>query len=239
MTVSTEAIVISSIKYGDHSLIVKCFTKAEGTKSYLLRGILSSSKRKKIKPAHFQPLAAVQLIAIHNDKGNLNTIKEVQIINNYTSIYSEVVKQTIALFISEVLNQVLTEEENEQLFRFLETSILWLDHHTKTANFHLLFLVQLTKYLGFYPETTSIEQTYFNMVEGNFSANKPTVNHVSGQDLSLFKQLLGTNFDDIDKINLNHNNRQELLSIIIQYYELHLSGFRKPKSLEVLKAVFG
>ena len=238
MSLTTSVIVLSSIKYGDSSLIVKCYTQTDGLKTYMLKGILSSSKRKKIKPAHFQPLTQLQIVANHNAKGNLNSIKEVQVVNNYTHIHTDVKKQTIAMFISEVLSQILTEEKNEYLYEYLKTSFLWLDQHDKISNFHILFLLKLTKFLGFYPDSNYSNTTYFNLDEGKFSNAKPKFNYITGEQLSNFKLLLGTNFDTINDMIFNQKSRQELLSILIQYYELHLSGFRNPKSLQILKAVF-
>ncbi len=238
MTVSTKAIVISSIKYGDNHLIVKCYTEQEGTKSYLLRGILSS-KKKQLKAAYFQPLTQLKIVANHKSNQTLHTIKEVEISNHYTSLSLNIYKQSIVLFLSEVLNySIQEEEENTQLYQFLETAFVWLDTHKQFANFHLLFLFKLTKYLGFYPEINNSEFKYFDLTEGIYTNQHPIYKFISNQDLIEFNKLLGINFDTIDTIKFNSKSRQQVLSILIQYYELHLNGFRKPKSLEVLKSLF-
>ena len=139
--VTTKAIVISSLKYGDTSLIVSCFTQNEGLKAYLIKGVLSS-KKGKIKAAYFQPLTQLKIEANHNNKGNLNSLKEVHVVNPYKNIYSNIFKQTIVLFLSEILGSTIQEEEeNESLFSYLETSLSWLDTHDKTSNFHLLFFI--------------------------------------------------------------------------------------------------
>jgi DNA repair protein RecO (recombination protein O) len=153
-------------------------------------------------------------------------------------VYTDLKKQSIALFLSEILYYAIQEEEqNEALFQYLETSFLWLDVHDKVSNFHLLFLLNLTKYLGFYPEQNHVELPYFDLVEGSFTSKKH-VQVVFGENLIQFKKLLGINFDALSKINFSSINRQSVLSMLIQYYELHLSGFRKPKSLSILKSVF-
>ena len=87
MLVATKAIVLNSIKYGDTSLIVKCFTEKDGCKSYLLKGVLSS-KKGKIKPSYFQPLMQLNIVGNHNNKGNLNSLKEVHVANPYQTLYS-------------------------------------------------------------------------------------------------------------------------------------------------------
>ena len=237
MIETTKAIVINTIKYGDTSLIATCYTKCGGIKAYMLKGILKS-KKAKIKPAYFQPLMQLNLTANHNNKGNLNSIRDLEVLNFYNTIYTDIKKQTIALFLAEIVYYAIREEEqNKILYQYLETSFRWLDTHDNISNFHLLFLLNLTKFLGFYPETNSINNLYFDLVEGNFT-NQNNYNTVSGGDLVQFKKLLGINFDVLHTIDFSAANRQAVLSILIQYFELHLDGFKKPKSLEVLKSVF-
>ncbi len=238
MQITTQAIVLNSIKYGDSSLIVKCFTKKSGMKSYMLRGILKS-KKGKLKPAYFQPLNQLELTASHNNKGNLNTLKETRITYPYESLYQNYTKQAVAYFLAEVLNNCLQEnEENTALFLFLETSLKWLDLHQNSENFHLVFLINLTKYLGFYPEISGCEKNYFGLKEGRFLENPPYTDFVSGKELILFKGLLGTNFDTPEAVLLNVADRQKLLEVLMKYFELHLSGFRRPRSIQVLKELF-
>ena len=141
MIQTTKAIVISTIKYGDASLIATCYTEDFGIKAYILRGILKA-KKGKLKKAYFQPLMQLNLTVNHNNKGNLNTIREVEVLNFYTTIYIDIKKQTIALFLAEILYSSIKEEErNSSLYKYLETSFLWLDTHDNVANFHLLFLL--------------------------------------------------------------------------------------------------
>lgn len=237
MIQTTKAIVINTIKYGDTSLIATCYTKNYGIKTYMLKGILTS-KKSNVKLAYFQPLMVLNLTANHNNKGALNFIKDVEVLNFNNSIYSTIKKQTIALFLSEIVHfSIREEEQNSQLYQYLETSFLWLETHDNCSNFHLLFLLNLTKYLGFYPEMKASNTSYFDLLEGSFT-NQNKLNAVSGENLVQFKKLLGINFDVLHEVDFSAANRQTVLTILIQYFELHLSGFKKPKSLTVLKAVF-
>ncbi|MFC2109683.1 DNA repair protein RecO [Bacteroidota bacterium] len=238
MQVTTKAIVLHSIKYGDTSLIVKCYTETYGLKTYMLRGILKS-KKGKLRSVYFQPLSQLELIASHNSKGNLNSIKEVRTSYVYENLFTDYTKQSIVYFLSEMLNNSIREEEvNNELFSFLSTSLKWLDLHSQVANFHLLFLVQLTKFLGFYPDTKNSNSSYFGLAEGRFLDRVPSNSFVSGEDLVIFKNLLGINFDRVCSLCLNVTQRQTLLDILIEYFELHLSGFKKPKSQNILKELF-
>ncbi len=237
MIETTKAIVLKTIKYGDTSLITTCYTQKSGVKTYILRGVLKA-KKAKIKPAYFQPLMQLILTVNHNNKGNLNSIRDLEVSNFYSSVHIDIKKQTIGLFLAEILYYAIREEEkNSTLFQYLETSFLWLDTHDNISNFHLLFLLNLTKYLGFYPKTGNLENLYFDLLEGSF-IKQPNYNTIMGDNLVQFKKLLGINFDVIHQVNFNAENRQTVLSILVQYFELHLDGFKKPKSLAILKSVF-
>lgn len=236
--VTTKAIVLSSLKYGDTSLIVRFFTLKEGLKSYLIRGVLSA-KKGKIKAAYFQPLTQLNIEASHNTKGALNSLKEVHVVNPYKQIYTNIYKQTIVLFLSEILGTTIQEEEeNEPLYYYLETAFIWLDTHDEVSNFHLLFLLNLTRFLGFYPDTINKQLHYFSLLEGGFTNSNSDKDTIKNSELILFKKLLGINFDNINKVAFNKFERQQVLRIIIRYFELHLDGFKNPKSLSVLETVF-
>ncbi len=238
MQVTTNAIVLSALKYGDNSLIVKAFTATDGIKSYLLRGVLSS-KKGKLKTAYFQPLMQLELVANHRNKGTLESIREAKVSYQYQSLHTDIAKNAITLFLAEMLgNSIFEEEPNPGLFQFIETALQWLDTHDKIANFHLFFLISLSRYLGFYPDTTLMNTSYFDLLEGHFT-NTLSLNPILMETkLVHFKTLLGTNFDTIHTIKMNKEDRQELLQSLVLYFELHLQGFRKPKSLAILNEVF-
>ncbi len=238
MLIKTKAIVLSKIKYRDHDLIVKCFTSHRGAVSYLVRGALRSGK-KTSKTAYFQLLTQLEIEENFKQHQSLQSIKEIKLNYHYTSLHTNVLKSSIVIFLSEVLNSVLKEEEqNEQLYSYLETTFQWLDIKDHFANFHLLFLLNLTKHLGFYPDTTNIDFDHFNLNKGAFEDHKSDLYSLKGDNLVILKQLLGTNFDGLEQIKLTSMQRQSFLAMLLLYFELHLGSFRKPKSLQVFNQVF-
>lgn len=236
MLVKTKAIVLSALKYQEKSLIVKCFTESDGLKSYFVPSVFSSKKSNQ-KIAYFQPLSILEIEANHKNKGTLEHFKEIRLAFPYHSITVDVVKSTIVIFLSEVLHHSIREEEkNQELFTFLETALLWLDHHEETANFHLILLLEITKFLGFYPDVSEIDLPFFEMNEGIFSPFQG-LHCLSEHETFLFKRLIALKFDSEQKI-FSGTERQILLKILLNYYAVHLDGFKKPKSLEVLHEVF-
>ena len=122
------------------------------------------------------------------------------------------------------------------LFDFLETALLWLDHHDEIANFHLILMLEATKYLGFYPDISDIDMPFFEMIEGVFTPFH-AISSLTEHETNLFKKLINLKFDT-DQKTFHVVERQIVLKILIDYYSLHLDGFKKPKSLAVLKEVF-
>lgn len=217
-------------------MIVKCFTLSSGLKSYFVRDAFSSRKASQ-KIAYFQPFSILEIEAVHKNKGTLENFKEIKSAVPFQTIHTDIVKSTMVMFLSEMLHYSIQEEEkNEQLFLFLETALTWLDHHDEISNFHLILLLEITKYLGFYPDISEIDLPFFEMNEGVFTLFQKA-NVLSEHETNLFKKLLELKFDNDQKV-FHVLERQILLKILIDYYSLHLEGFKKPKSLEILKEVF-
>jgi DNA repair protein RecO (recombination protein O) len=236
MQVKTKAIVLSSLKYQEKSLIVKCFTESDGLKSYFVPSAYSSKKANQ-KIAYFQPLTLLEIEAIHKNKGTLEHFKEIRMAHSYYTINTDIVKSTLVIFLSEILHHAIKEEEkNQNLFSFLETALLWLDTHDEVTNFHLILMTEVTKYLGFYPDDSEIDFPFFDIKEGYFTPFQNT-HTLSDHETHLLKRLLQLKFDSDQKVFAGLE-RQLLLKILLDYYTLHLEGFKKPKSLEVLKEVF-
>lgn len=237
--VSTKAIVVSSLKYAEADLIVTCFTESHGLKSYLLRNILKS-KKGKLRASMFQVLTQLEIVANHRDKKTLENIREAKVLYPYRTLQTDVHKASMVFFLAEVLRSAIREEEqNRELYGFLEESFRWLDKATEIANFHLLFLVKLTRFLGFYPYDPKENHMCFNLLEGVFQKEETNRYCIGNEHSKLLKDMLSANFGDISTFKLNGAKRTGFLDMLLVYYELHLHNFRKPKSLEVLHQLFG
>ena len=238
MIVATKAIVFSAIKYSEADLIVSCYTQVAGIKSYLLRGVLKS-KKGKLKASYFQPLTQLDLIAEHKNRGTLEYIREAKVFEPYKTLHTTIVKSGLVMFLSEMLKNIIKEEEpNDQLYNFLENSFNWLDQNEEVANFHIFFLLQLSLYLGFYPDASNIEDKYFNIMDGSFQ-NTDTSNYcLEGGQIENFKLFFNIDLEALSSIKLSKTERQDVLELILTYYSFHVQGYQKSKSLVVLNQLF-
>lgn len=236
MLVKTKAIVLSTVKFQEKSLIVKCFTESDGLKSYFVQSAFSSRKSSQ-KIAYFQPLTILEIEANHKNKGTLEHFKEIKLAISFQSINTNVFKSTIVMFLSEILHNAIHEEEkNQDLFTFLETALIWLDTHDEISNFHLILMLEMTKFFGFYPDNSEGDLKYFDSNEGIFTAFQG-IHCFSEHETHLLKKLMALKFDSNQKI-FAAIERQIILKLLLDFYTIHLDGFKKPKSLDVLKEVF-
>ncbi|MFM2229644.1 MAG: repair protein RecO [Bacteroidota bacterium] len=236
MLVKTKAIVLSALKYQEKSLIVKCFTQSDGLKSYFVPSAYSGKKSNQ-KIAYFQPLTLLEIEAVHKNKGTLEHFREIKLAAAYHSIPMDVVKSTIVIFLSEMLHHSIREEaKNAPLFDLLESALLWLDAHDDIANFHLILLLEVTKYLGFYPELDNTTDPFFELTEGQFVPFQG-MNCLSEHETVLWRKLMEQHIENPGKV-FTATERAILLKILLDFYTIHLDGFKKPKSLDVLREVF-
>ncbi|MEE0982570.1 MAG: DNA repair protein RecO, partial [Bacteroidales bacterium] len=153
MIQTTEAVILKSFPYSDSSLIVKAYTKDFGLQSYILRSA-RSNKGKTTKAQHFQPLRLVQLELSSNPKARLHSIKSSALMLCCDDTSCNIVKTTLAIFMTEVLNLSIRENTaSDELFDFLKSRIIALERADcgALAEFHLHFLLDLSSILGFEP----------------------------------------------------------------------------------------
>lgn len=241
MLQSTRGIVFKQFKYSESSIIVKIYTEDFGLQSYIVKGV--RSKRSKTKPALFQPLNLLDLVVYHKEGKTLNHVKEVKLSFPYQSIPIDITKRSLLFFLNELLFRSVKEETpNQSLFEWIFHSLTWLDlSDNNSVNYHLVFMLQLTRFLGFFPKKNSSEQfEFFDLQEGLFLSRQPEhPNYIKGKPVILLERLQDANFEMSGKIEINTNERRHLLESLIVYYRLHLPGFGEMKSPEVLKSVLG
>ncbi|QSS98267.1 DNA repair protein RecO [Psychroflexus sp. ALD_RP9] len=237
MQIKTTGLVLSTVKYSEADLIVSIFTKEKGLVSFFLKGI-RKAKRSKLKSSQFQLLSCLALDFTYRDNKSMQFIKEAKTHISLQNLQQNIYKSTMCMFLAEVLKLSIQEEEqNIALYQFLENSLQSLDQASTYADFHLQFLVELTRFLGFYPEINHNDYAYFNLLEGAFQSEELSKYVISGSNVQILEQCLNSS-DLFSSLRIHQKKRQDFLDMLLYYYEIHLDGFRIPKSKAILEQVF-
>lgn len=241
MIEKTTGIILHSLKYSETSIIARAFTREAGLQSYLVPGVRKS--RPRFKKNLFQPLSIVELVAYHKDRGGLQHIREISCAQPYDTIPYTMPKASIAMFLAEMLSHALKNQEaNPPLFDFLAESLRHLDQTQESiASYHMVFLVQLSHYLGIKPrDNHDKHHLYFNIREGLFQNRFDDPDHCMNEKMSLlFLQLINAELSQQQELIFRKDERKLLLQKIIDYYRYHLEGLPEIKSHQVLETVLG
>lgn len=241
MLQKTKGIVLHTLKYNDTSIIVDIYTQQLGRSSYWVA--IPKSRKAVVKPALFQPLSFVELVAEVRLNSTLYRIKEVKSYHPFESVPFDPYKSAIAIFLAEFLYRAVREEvENPALYAYIENSFCWLDEcKSGFANFHLVFLMRLSRFLGLYPNLEDYRDgDYFDLLNASFTSARPLTHasYIEPLDAKRIRQLMRMNYETMHLFEMNRTERIRCLTIIIDYYRLHLPDFSELKSLEVLQELF-
>lgn len=239
MQEKTTGIVLHSIKYSDSASIVTVYTRLFGRVSYMVHGV--NKKKSVCRAALMQPLSIVEMDVFHSTGKDLQRIKDMRIGYPFTGIPYDPIKNAVALFLSEMLFRTLRQTEpDESIFLFLENSIQQLDcSEAGMANFHLIFLMKLTRYLGFEPNKDEASVRYFDLLNGVFLREKPQHAHVLDEEFTDdFLSLLQADYSNMESLHLSRYKRTKLLESLVEYYKLHIPDFKVLHSLAVLHSLF-
>lgn len=233
-------IVLHTVKYNDKSNIVHIFTENEGNISCLIP--VARSRKSTVRQVLFQPLSLVEFDAEVRPHSKLYPIKEAKAWYLFHSLPYDPFKSAIAMFLSEFLFRALREEaENPSLFAYLTHSIQWLDAcQSEFANFHLVFLMKLTRFLGIYPNLDDFcEGCWFDLMNACFVPEHPGHGiFLPPQESQVLHKLMKANYRTMHLFGMNRMERNRCLHVICEYYRLHLPSFSELKSLAVLQELF-
>lgn len=240
MLQKTTGIVLHTLKYSDAFNVVHIYTELHGRASFLVS--VSRSRKSAVKSALFQPLSIIELEADFRTTSNLYRIKEAKSYP-FNSVPYHPYKSAIALFLAEFLYRVVKEDgQNAPLFAYLRHSIEWLDEcETDFSNFHLVFLMRLSRFLGLYPNLEDYSQgDYFDLLNAGFTPLRPYTHSffIDPDESCRITRLMRMNYDTMHLFGMNRSDRIRCLAIINEYYRLHIPGFQDMKSLDVLQELF-
>lgn len=241
MLYKTRGIVLKVTDYAESSVVAKIFTEKFGLQSYILNGV--KKPKAKINLNMLQPLHLLEMVVYHKPNGNIQKVSDLRNVPLLQSIPYDIIKSSIAIFLDEMIYKSLKQQSDDAvLFEFIFKAIELLDHTQKnTGNFHLVFLMKLTRFLGFYPDMSFADTSlFFDLKNGVFTSYQP--GHSFFVDTTHMPQLLmvlRSSLQNYETLKIDAAIRKYLLGKIIDFYSLHIDGFGVVKSLEILEEVLG
>ena len=235
-----RGVVLHTLKYGDSSMVVHLLTDVVGRRSYMVQGVRSTRGRGS-KLALFQPMFAVEFEGLESPRRQMDSFREIRSGAVLRSVPFDVRKSTIALFMAEVLYRLVRESEpNGPLFDFVWGSVGALDAMEEgVANFHLWFLANLSRFLGFYPGNAYTAGAFFDIREGLYTKTPPPhAGYMSGEHARTLDDFIRCDVRCLGEIGLNRRQRVGFLDALLVYYGYHLDAIRAVQSVKILQEVF-
>ncbi len=236
-----RGIVLNTLKYGESSMVAHLLTDVGGRRGYMVQGLGKGRGAKGGKGALFQPMFLLDFVGLESNKTELDRLKEVTLAVPLQSIPFDVRKSTVALFMAELLYKLIREvEPNSPLFDFVYNSVVALDSLQEGVyNFHLWFMVQLSRHLGFYPADEWSEGAVFDIEGGCFSRILPRSGlYINVENSRLLHELMEATPDELGDIGLSRLQRKEFIGSLLAYFGYHLDTIHNIASLRILSEVF-
>jgi DNA repair protein RecO (recombination protein O) len=237
MLVKTEGIVLQNIKYADKKIISRIYTRHYGLLT--THAVIGNSPQSKIKSATILPLHQIEISLTLKQNREVQQLIEARSLCVYNNLSRDYGKLAISQFLNEALCKCLKEQTaNEELFNFISEAYKWLDEQEKNfSDFHIYFLFELSRFLGFEPHNNYTPETiYFNTQEGKFTALP--VSFPMGLDKQQSELFLNLFDGGLMEKKFNKTERAELLECLLAYYKMQVAGFNELKSMAVFKEMF-
>ena len=239
LTQTSRIIVLHLTKYGDSSLVVHTIDSVRGRCSYMLRG---AGRSKHVTVGAFHNLAVLDIVGVESPKSSMAYLKEYEPAMPLDSLRSDVVKNSIALFISELLYRTIVEQNcDDRLFAWLCDAIARLNalESGAVANFHLWFMAGLCTVLGFGPSQTGDFDGSEYLQSAKLTGDRPATSDPSrGDNLTLLRELTAKPFAEAMAIPLNGTRRRDFCDSMIRYISYHLGINLHLRSLDVLHDLY-
>ncbi len=246
MLIKTKAIVLHSFKFGESRMIVDMFTCEAGRLSFAVP--IPKTSKGRLKKQYFQPMTLLEVECDIRQRIQLQKLKDARLLTTYATIPFSPEKLAISLFVAEFLYHALrSEQQNKSLFAYVCDSMQWLDMATTGyANFHLTFLMRLSRFLGFYPNLEECEEKnekfgdlLFDLREARFCRMTPLHrDFLDSNEAQMIHLLMRMDFPTMHLFRLSYQERNRIVEVLLQYYRLHIPQFPELKSLAVLQELW-
>ena len=215
MTTNAGLIILNITKIRESSLVIHTLSREFGRRSFIVRA------GKGTPMALLQPLGVVDAEISENPKSDLWKASRLSAVHPLNGIRSNLVKNAMTLFMSEVLYRTVKDGACEEgLFERCVKSILTLDALERDyVNFHVWWLLELAAALGFAPEAEDLAP-------------------FAGEHYALLAAMVRSPFEEVMLMQMSGQTRNELCESLIRYLSFHTDCKLDIRSLKVLRELF-
>ena len=240
MFVDDKGIVLQCVKYNDKSFIAHLFTASRGHVSFMVNG--THGKRSGTVARLFQPLTFLSFQWDVKPNSALQRMKEARMLFVWQDVPYHPIKRGVAMLLTEFMAHTLRNEaSNPDLYQYIEHSLRWFDMIEEGyANFHLVFLLKLARFLGFAPNMEAYSDgDLFDLISGHFTPHGVASDTMmSAHDAHLLFLLNGATYETMNGISMNRHERARLVRYLAAYYGQHAVNFPALRSLDILQDLF-
>lgn len=239
--ITSHGVILHAFRYNDSQLIVNIYTEQAGMIPFFINRV-RARKGRGVHASEWQPLSLVEVTWAATDRKALQRPAELSLWHPWRTIPFQPYKMTMALFLGEFLYYALRHEmQNPALFDYMTHSLAWLDESEEHyANFHVVFLLRLTRFLGFYPNVEHWHAgQFFDMQNATFTDQRPLHDqYIEPAEAALVPKFMRMDMRKMRAVGLNGAVRRRALELIVEFYRLHVAEFPDIKSLDILAEVF-
>ena len=211
-----DLIVLNLTKLGESSVVLHALSREYGRRSFVVK------VSRKTSMSLFLPLNILEADVTESQKSTLWRAGSVTARYPLNGIRSNIHKNTMTLFMSEVLYRAVKDGSREEgLYEWCERSILTLDAMERDfSNYHLRFLMELSVAMGFSPSAESLAP-------------------FAGKYYPMLSEFVQASFAEAMLMPMNGEVRNALSEILLKYLAHHSESSLNVQSLKVLRELYG
>lgn len=234
-----KGIIVRSFKYGESSLILDILTSQHGLKSFIIQSVRKA--KSKTSPSSIQLAASVDIDFYLKENADLYQLKEIKVNTIWNSLYSDIRKITMCMFLTELTRKVLSKYENhDEEYIILFNILKDLENNDDNWSLHIWYLLQLQQIQGISILRHPIESgNYFDIVLQQMGNNIPQHHlYFNRDELNMLSEIESLELRQVSSLHITRTEKNTILNKLLEYLKTQIPSIQVINSLDVLKSVF-
>ena len=231
---SIEGIILSETNYSESSKILNVLTKEYGVLGVISKGC--RNMKSKLRGVSRKLLYGT--LHIYYKPNGLSTLIGIDVINSYSNTLMDLEKISYASFILDLINQVLKQTEDENIFDLLKDTLNKLDEGLNPIALTNILELKLLDYLGVSPSIDSCAHCGNNKDivtlssdSGGYVCRNCYNNEVlvSDKTIKMIRMYYYVDIKNITKLDVSNEVTYEINRFLDDYYDRFTGLYIKSK----------